>query len=101
MDSHAKSSVPTSFSSGWSSRILIASMAGIFFLTLYPFRFDFSAHRAIHRSPFLLNAWGFPAALLHFSLNILLFVPFGFGLAEKLRERGKSRWAAMLFTWLA
>src|SRR5277367_1089060 len=72
----------------WSNRILILATAGILFLTLYPFRLNF--HPLVNgASPFLLGKSaksGFVDALL----NILLFVPFGFGLGEKLRERGKS-----------
>ena len=81
----------------WSNRILIAAAIGIFFLTLYPFRFS------LVRSgpPVLLAGWGKDAGPLDVFLNILLFVPFGFALAELLRERGKS-WAAVLgITFLA
>src|SRR5450432_3848191 len=74
--------------SSWANRILILATAGILFLTLYPFRFNYHV-LPNNASPFLLGKSaksGFVDALL----NILLFVPFGFGLGEKLTERGKS-----------
>jgi VanZ family protein len=86
--------------SGWSNRILIAAVAGILFLTLYPFRFTFPWHPADHVFPYFLPGKGKAAGLPDAFLNVLLFVPFGFGLAEKLRERGKS-WAATLGLTLA
>jgi hypothetical protein len=81
---------PSPPSSGWSNRILTAALAGILFLTLFPFRFAFHANLARHASPFLLGGSGKDASGYDNFLNILLFVPFGFGLSEKLRERGKS-----------
>jgi glycopeptide antibiotics resistance protein len=83
----------------WSNRVLLLSLAGIFFLTGYPFRF---AHRESARFlfPFALNGWGKGYSAFDVFLNVLLFVPFGFGLAEKLRERGKSKTAALLITYL-
>lgn len=82
----------------WSNRILLLATAGILFLTMYPFRFSFHAlpHGA---SPFLLGSSGKGGGFADAFLNVLLFVPFGFGLAEKLRKRGKSSrfvWAAAL-----
>jgi hypothetical protein len=76
---------------GWSDRILLLASAGILFLTLYPFRFDFHAAVPGGGSPFLLGRSLREPRLLDVFLNVLLFVPFGFGLAAKLRERGKSR----------
>src|ERR1700723_824984 len=76
---------------GWSIRILLLATAGILFLTLYPFRFDFHAAVPGGGSPFLLGRSLKAGRLLDVVLNVLLFVPFGFGLAAKLRERGKSR----------
>lgn len=79
----------------WSNRVLLLSLAGIFFLTLYPFRF---AHEESARFlfPLSLNGWGKGNNVLAGFLNVLLFIPFGFGVAEKLRERGKSRTTALL-----
>jgi hypothetical protein len=74
----------------WSNRILVLATAGILFLTLYPFRFDFHLASPAGISPLFLGRSLKPAGFLDAFLNVLLFVPFGFGLAEKLRERGKS-----------
>ena len=82
----------------WSNRALLLAVAGIAFLTLYPFRFDFAAAGPHRWFPFLLHGWGKDAGPLNMSLNILLFVPFGLGLAVKLRERGISRTSAFGFT---
>ncbi len=75
--------------SSWSNRILLLATAGILFLTMYPFRFNFQVlpHGA---SPFFLGNSGKLGGLADALLNVLLFVPFGFGLAGKLREWGKS-----------
>lgn len=81
----------------WSNRILIAAVVGIFFLTLYPFRFSLVRHG----SPFLLEGWGKDADALDVLLNVLLFIPFGFGFAESLREHGRSRAAVFGVTLLA
>lgn len=77
--------------SRWSNRILILAVAGILFLTLYPFRFDFGRHLPRPLYPFSLGGWGKGIGPFDDFLNVLLFVPCGFGLAEKLRERGISR----------
>jgi hypothetical protein len=74
----------------WSNRILVLATFGILFLTLYPFRFDFHLASPAGASPLLLGKSLKPAGFLDAFLNVLLFVPFGFGLAEKLRERRKS-----------
>jgi hypothetical protein len=74
----------------WSNRILLLATFGILFLTLYPFRFDFHVVSPTGASPLFLGKSFKPAGFLDAFLNVLLFVPFGFGLAEKLRERGKS-----------
>src|SRR5277367_2207329 len=76
---------------GWSNRILLLAIAGILFLTLYPFRFDFHAAVPGGGSPFLLGRSLKAPRLLDVLLNVLLFVPFGFGLAARVRERGKPR----------
>jgi glycopeptide antibiotics resistance protein len=81
----------------WSNRILVAAVVGILFLTLYPFRFSLVRHGP----PFLLAGWGKDAGVLDVFLNLLLFVPYGFGLAERLRERGKSRASVLGVTFLA
>src|SRR5277367_4800468 len=87
-------------SRGWSNRILILATAGILFLTLYPFRFDFHLASPSGTSPLFLGKSVKPAGFLDAFLNVLLFVPFGFGLAERLRKSGKS-FAATLALALA
>jgi glycopeptide antibiotics resistance protein len=84
----------------WANRVLLLSLAGIFFLTLYPFRFV-DQHSARFLFPFCLDGWGKGMYPLDIFLNILLFVPFGFGLAEKLRERGRSKVAAFVIVYAA
>lgn len=86
--------------SNWSNRILVASVAGILFFTLYPFRVDLSRKPAGNGNPFLLGASQTEKGYLGSALNVLLFVPFGFGLSGKLRERGMSQ-RATLFAVLA
>jgi ABC-type glycerol-3-phosphate transport system permease component len=83
--------------SSWSKRILIAAVAGILFLTLYPFSFSVSRYGLA----FLLVGWGKGAGPVDAFLNVLLFVPYGFGLTEALRERGKSRAAVLGVALLA
>jgi glycopeptide antibiotics resistance protein len=73
-----------------SNRILILASAGILFLTLYPFRFDFHLASPAGASPLFLGKSLKPAGFFDAFLNVLLFVPFGFGLAEKFGKRGKS-----------
>jgi hypothetical protein len=77
--------------SGWSNRILLLAVAGILFLTLYPFRFDFTSPEPASVAPLLLRGWGKGAGKLDVLLNILLFVPYGVAVALKLRGRGVGR----------
>src|ERR1700686_2598518 len=79
----------------WSNRILILSLLGIAYLTFFPFRFHFAASFVFHRFPFLLGASDKHSGHLDFFLNVLLFVPFGFGICAKLRKRGASRWTSL------
>jgi hypothetical protein len=87
--------------SSWSNRILALAVAGIFFLTLYPFRFSLHPNPSLNGSPFLLISGGKSTGPLNAFLNISLFVPFGFGLAQKLREKGKSGATILLLTMTA
>ena len=73
-----------------SNRILILAIAGILFLTLYPFRFSLHPNLLRHGSPFLLVSGMKTSGPFAALLNIALFVPFGFGLSQNLREKGKS-----------
>jgi len=87
--------------SRWSNRILTLAVAGILVLTLYPFRFDFSRHLSRPLFPLSLGGWGKQMGPLDDILNVLLFMPYGFGLADKLRERSRSRFAVLGFTLAA
>jgi VanZ family protein len=85
----------------WSNRILILSLLGIAYLTLFPFKFDFTATYIFHRSPFLLETSAKRVMYLDFFLNVLLFVPFGFGVSAQACKRGRSRWISLLLALLA
>jgi len=87
--------------SGWSNRIFILVIAAILFITLYPFSFDFGRRFPRALFPFSLDGWGKKAGSLDAFLNILLFVPYGFVVAEKLRERGRSKLATLGLTFAA
>lgn len=80
----------------WSNRILILSIAGILFLTLFPFALAIHSKLPRNANPFLLQSGMKGVGAFDDFLNVLLFVPFGFGLAEKLRQRGKSRGSVFL-----
>src|SRR6516225_6698847 len=84
----------------WSTRILVLGLAGILFLTLYPFRFAVPSSVLMHGSPFLLGA-SEKAKPLDILLNVLLFVPFGFGLAARVKKIGTGRLATVILTWAA
>ncbi|MBZ5501219.1 MAG: VanZ family protein [Acidobacteriia bacterium] len=85
----------------WSRRILIAAAIGIVFLTLFPFRFSLQTELPANASPFLLGVREKNAGTLDNFLNILLFVPFGFGLAEVIRKWGRSRTAPLALSLVA
>jgi glycopeptide antibiotics resistance protein len=85
----------------WSNRILILSLLGIAYFTLFPFHFDFSSSFEFHRIPFLLGTSGKKSGSMDFFLNVLLFVPFGFGLCARLGMRGGSRGASFLLALAA
>lgn len=70
-------------------------MMGIVYLTLFPFRFDFSSTLPGNTSPFLLGPYSKHLMDVDFFLNLLLFVPFGIGLAAQLRKWGVNRKAGM------
>jgi glycopeptide antibiotics resistance protein len=88
-------------SSGWSNRFLLAAIVGILFLTLFPFRFDFQSKLPGNSSPFFLGSGMKTSGFFDVFLNVLLFIPLGFGFAEKLRERRMSRMATFFFVWAA
>jgi glycopeptide antibiotics resistance protein len=86
----------------WSNRILIAAVAGILFLTCFPFRLMSHAKLPDGVTPFFLGVtFGKHTRVLDDFLNVLLFVPFGFGLSEKLFEKGKSRTTTFLVAWIS
>src|ERR1700683_5436649 len=74
----------------WSTRILALAIAGILFLTLFPFVFAFHTKLPGNDSPFLLQSGLKGVGWIDDFLNVMLFVPFGFGLAARFRPRGKS-----------
>ena len=82
--------------SAWSNRILILSLLGIAYLTLFPFQFQFDGNPAYRVSPFFLGMNEKPVRYLDIFLNVLLFIPFGFGLSTQLRKRGRSPWLSFL-----
>jgi VanZ family protein len=85
----------------WSNRFLILSLLGIAFLTLFPFRFNFAPTLIFHRYPFLLDTSVKPPFFMDFFLNVLLFVPFGFGLTARMRRRIRSGWIPLLLALAA
>jgi hypothetical protein len=84
----------------WAPRVLVLALFGIFSLTLYPFRFSAHAHFT-GRSPLFLQTFFKGAGTLDSFLNVLLFVPFGFGLAALIFKKTKSRIAAALIPYAA
>jgi glycopeptide antibiotics resistance protein len=101
MKNQASRSQLENTASSWLNRILTLAVAGILFLTLYPFRFSLHANQALNGSPFLLVSGVKSSGPLVAFLNISLFVPFGFGLSLKLREKGKSGAIILLLTAVA
>lgn len=84
----------------WSNRFLTLAIAGILFLTMYPFELSHAKpHR--HGAPFFLGSSGKAGGPLDIFLNILLFMPYGFGIGTKLLRRGTSRKATLIYTSLA
>ena len=98
---HTEESAASSAHRDWSARLLFAALAGILFLTLYPFRLLDHAKEIGNASPFLLGHGGKENSGLDAILNILLFVPFGLALGIKLRKRLGSWLPPLIYTWLA
>src|SRR6266404_7528787 len=86
-----QSSQPPQPWSQWPNRILILSLIGIAYLTLFPFRFDFASPQSRNSSPFFLGPLVKHSDSVQVFLNVLLFVPFGFGFSGHLRKRGVSK----------
>lgn len=85
----------------WSNRILLLALAGILFLTLFPFHFELPGKILATSSALRLGGEGRKSGPLDALLNVLLFMPFGFGLAEKLRDRRWGRISAFIAIWIA
>ena len=68
---------------------------------MYPFRIGPSEQLPHVATAMLLNASLKQGGALDIFLNVLLFMPFGFGLAEKIREAGGSRKRAFVSALLA
>ena len=82
----------------WANRLLILSVLGIVYLTLFPFEIHFSSPHPFHGSPFLLGDSAKTLRHMDFFLNVLLFVPFGFGISAQVGKRGGPRWKAFLWS---
>ncbi len=85
----------------WSNRILILSVLGIIYLTLFPFQIHFGFPHPYHGSPFFLGDSSKTLRRMDFFLNVLLFVPFGFGAAAQMCKRGGRLWASALLALVA
>ena len=95
-----QSQLPKAWSQ-WSNRILILSLVGIVYFTFFPFRLDFASPQSRTTSPFLLGPSLKHGEHVEFFLNVLLFVPFGFGLSAQFRKRGVSKGRVLLLALAA
>ncbi len=77
--------------------LLIGGIVAILGATLWPF--TFKLHR-LTWAEYVTNFELAPSTLLDLPCNILLFMPFGFGLASLLGRRGRSQGATLLLTLL-
>lgn len=84
----------------WSNRFLILAVAGILFLTMYPFEIS-HAKPSWHGLPFLLGRDTKAGGPLDIVLNILLFMPYGFAIGAKFLRRGTPRRTILIYTGLA
>lgn len=82
----------------WANRLLILSVLGIAYLTLFPFEIRFSSPHPFHGSPFFLGDSVKTLRHMDFFLNVLLFVPFGFGISAQVGKRGGLRRTAFLWS---
>ena len=87
--------------SQWSNRILILSLLGIIYFTCFPFRIDFASPQSRTTFPFLLGPSLKHGVHFDFFLNVLLFVPLGFGVSAQLGKRGVSKGRALLLALAA
>jgi len=91
---HLQDGAPREYDS-WSNRFLTLAVAGILFLTMYPFQVSHAKAHG-HASVFLLGHGGKIGGAVDVFLNVLLFIPFGFGLGSKIIRRWKSRALALI-----
>jgi VanZ family protein len=96
-----QSSQPPQAWSQWPNRILILSLIGIAYLTLFPFRFDFAFPQSRTSSPFFLGPSLKHGDYVVVLLNVLLFVPYGFGFSARLRKRGVSKGSTLVLALAA
>jgi VanZ family protein len=87
--------------SQWSNRILILSLLGITYFTFFPFRLDFASPQSRTTSPFLLGPSLKHGVHADFFLNVLLFIPFGFGFSAQFRKRGVSKGRVLILAFAA
>ena len=99
MNSQRSDGIPTKILRVWSARLLVLAVGGILFLTIYPFKFGLPSGVSAWKLPFRLESGFKPVGLLDDFLNVLLFVPFGFGVAGMLRSRGKSGGRGLMVAW--
>jgi VanZ family protein len=83
-------------SAAWANRILLLSLLGICYLTFFPFVLRISPGRFLHKSAFLLGNSAKKPHSVDFLLNVLLFVPYGFGLCAQARKRGVKKLTTFL-----
>jgi VanZ family protein len=85
----------------WSNRILLLAVLGIAYLTLFPFDFQLVNPHPPYGSPLLLGDSVKIVQAMDFFLNVLLFIPFGFGVAGQVCKRGGKLWTAGLLAYAA
>ena len=83
-------------SAAWANRILLLSFLGICYLTLFPFVLRIAPARFLHESAFLLGNSAKEPRSTDFLLNVLLFVPYGFGLCAQAHKRGVRKLTTFL-----
>lgn len=85
----------------WRNRVLILSVFGIAALTLFPYGFSSSLHQQTRHSFLLLRLAPKGLPPIDFVLNVLLFVPFGFGVPLRTRSRGTGVGRSLLLALAA
>ena len=85
----------------WRNRLLILSLFGIAALTLFPFELSFLLHHRLQPTFLLLRLAPKELSLTDFVLNVLLFVPFGFGVALRTRGQGAGFGRSLLLALAA